>query len=118
MKRDPRAFLSDVIEAGRAILDAVNSISLDDYCNSRLIRSSVEREFITIGEALTQLSQRDPALFGEIEQAPQIISFRNKLTHEYVSMNNQLVWGIITTNLPALMDQCRDWLDHLERELA
>ncbi|NDC36348.1 MAG: DUF86 domain-containing protein [Synechococcaceae bacterium WB9_2_112] len=117
MKRDPRAFLSDVIEAGRAILDAVNGISLDDYCNSRLIRSSVEREFITIGEALMQLSQRDSALFGEIEQAPQIISFRNKLTHEYVSINNQLVWGIITTNLPALMDQCRDWLDHLEREL-
>ncbi len=56
MKRDPRAFLSDAIEAGQAILEAVNGLSLDDYGNSRLIRSSVEREFIIIGAALTQLS--------------------------------------------------------------
>ena len=79
MKRDPRAFLSDVIEAGQAILQAVDGISLDDYSNSRLIRSSVEREFITI--------------------------------------NNQLVWGVIQANLPALIDQCRGLLDRLDREL-
>jgi len=66
MKRDPRAFLSDVIEAGQAILQAVDGINFDDYCNSRLIRSSVEREFITLGEVLTHLSQRDQELFGEI----------------------------------------------------
>lgn len=117
MKRDPRAFLSDVIEAGQAILQAVDGISLDDYSNSRLIRSSVEREFITIGEALTQLSQREEALFREIEPAPQIISFRNKLTHEYITINNQLVWGVIQANLPALIDQCRGLLDRLDREL-
>lgn len=117
MKRDPRAFLSDVIEAGQAILQAVDGISLDDYSNSRLIRSSVEREFITIGEALTQLSQLDEALFREIEPAPQIISFRNKLTHEYITINNQLVWGVIQANLPALIDQCRRLLDRLDREL-
>jgi uncharacterized protein with HEPN domain len=41
MKRDPRAFLSDVIDAGRAIQMGVDGISLDDYSRSRLIRSSV-----------------------------------------------------------------------------
>ena len=117
MKRDPRAFLSDVIEAGHAIQQAVAGINLDAYSDSRLIRSSVEREFITIGVALTQLSQRDQELFGEIEQAPQIISFRNKLTHEYININNQLVWGVIKTNLPVLVDQCRQLLDRLDREL-
>ncbi len=49
MKRDPRAFLSDVIEAGHAIQTAVDGISLDDDSKSRLIRSSVEREFTIIG---------------------------------------------------------------------
>ena len=117
MKRDPRAFLSDVVEAGQAILQAVDGNSLEGYGKSRLIRSSVEREFIIIGEALTQLSQRDQALFGEIEQAPQIISFRNKLTHEYITINNQLVWGVIKNNLPALVDQCRQLLARLDREL-
>jgi len=117
MKRDPRAFLSDVIEAGQAIIEVFDCISLDDYGNSRLIRSSVKREFITIGEALNQLFQRDQDVFTEIEQAPRIISFRNKLTHEYINISNQLVWGFIKTNLRVLVDQCRQLLDRLDREL-
>ena len=63
MRRDSRAFLMDVVEAADAILDAVNGIDLDEYCNSRLIRSSVEREFIIIGEALTNLSRLNGELF-------------------------------------------------------
>lgn len=115
MKRDPRAFLSDVIEAGQAILQAVDGISLDAYCNSRLIRSSVEREFTIIGEALNQLSQQDQELFVQLEQAPQIISFRNKLTHEYNKITNQLVWAIIESNLPVLIEHCRQLLRQLDQ---
>jgi uncharacterized protein with HEPN domain len=77
-------------------LQAVDGINLDDYCNSRLIRSSVEREFTITGEALSQLSRRDVDLFAQIDQAPQIISFRNKLTHEYVTINDQLVSEVIS----------------------
>jgi uncharacterized protein with HEPN domain len=117
MQRDPRAFLSDVIEAGQAILQPVDGSNLEACCQSRLIRSSVEREFITIGEALTQLSQRDQAPFGQIEQAPQITGFRNGLTHEYIKINNQLVWGFIRNNLPVLVDHCRQLLDRLDRDL-
>ena len=115
MKRDPRAFLSDVIEAGHAIQQAVAGINLDDYSNSRLIRSSVEREFTIIGEALSQLSRLDGDLFAQIDQAPQIISFRNKLTHEYVTINDQLVWGVIQNNLPVLLEQCTQLLSDLDR---
>ena len=118
MKRDPRAFLSDVIEAGQAIQQAVAGINLDDYRDSRLIRSSVEREFTIIGEALNQLSQRDEERFAQIDQAPQIISFRNKITHEYVIINDRLVWGVIQDNLPALLKQCAQLLNDLEGETS
>ena len=118
MKRDPRAFLSDVIEAGQAIQQAVAGINLDDYCNRRLIRSSVEREFTIIGEALNQLSQRDKDRFAQIDQAPQIISFRNKLTHEYAIINDQLVWGVIQNSLPALLKKCIQLLSDLEGETS
>jgi uncharacterized protein with HEPN domain len=51
-----------------------------------LIRSAVEREFITIGEALKVLSFRDPQLFAAIPEGRQIIDFRNLLTHEYLPL--------------------------------
>lgn len=38
MRRDPQAFLDDVIDAGNAIFQAVENNSLDDHQQSRLIR--------------------------------------------------------------------------------
>ena len=52
--------LFDIVDAADAILDAIHGISLDDYCNSRLIRSVVERGFINIGDALNNLSPLEP----------------------------------------------------------
>jgi len=107
MRRDSRAFLMDVVEAADAILEAVNGIDVDDYCNSRLIRSSVEREFIIIiGEALTNLFRLNSELFSKIENAPRIISFRNMLTHEYDKVDNTLVWGVIKSYLKPLRAAC------------
>ena len=106
MRRDIKAFLIDVVEATDAILEAVNGIKLDVYCNSRLIRSSVEREFIIIGEALTNLSRLNNDLFTRIQNAQRIISFRNKLTHEYVKVDNTLIWGVIQSYLQPLRSAC------------
>ena len=52
--------LFDIVDAADAVLDAIHGIGLDDYCNSRLIRSVVEREFINIGQALKNLSPLEP----------------------------------------------------------
>lgn len=76
MRRDSRVLLMAVVESADAIADAVEGIGFDDYCNSRLIRAAVEREFITIGEALNNLSRVDSDLFARIDQAVRIISFR------------------------------------------
>ena len=79
-----------------------------------LIRSAVEREFMIIGEALKQLSQRTPKLFASIGQAPEIIGFRNKLTDETITISNQLVWGVIQSELPDLIERCQMLLQLLE----
>ena len=51
-----------------------------------MIRSAVEHEFITIGEALMVIAVRDPQLFAAIPEGRQIIDFRNLLTHEYLPL--------------------------------
>jgi uncharacterized protein with HEPN domain len=86
------------------------------YSNSRLIRAAVEREFITIGEALNNLSRIDLGLFARISAAPRIISFRNKLTHEYDIVDDALVWGVIQKSLPPLRAICSDLIDNLPQK--
>jgi len=115
MQRDPRAYMSDILEAAAAIQDATSSIDEAGYGNSRLIRSAVEREFIIIGEALKLISKRDPQLFAAIPEGRQIIDFRNLLTHEYLNVSVQVVWGAIQTDLPVLIDRCTQRLGDLDR---
>ena len=118
MQRDPRAYLSDILEAAAAIQEATSTIDEAGYGNSRLIRSAVEREFIIIGEALKLISQRDPKLFAAIPEGRQIIDFRNLLTHEYLNVSVQVVWGAIQTDLPVLIDHCTQLLSQLNGELT
>ena len=63
MPRDERAYLSDILEACQAITAAVEGMDLSAYQSTRLVRSSVEREFIIIGEAVAALSRIAPTIF-------------------------------------------------------
>jgi uncharacterized protein with HEPN domain len=77
MPRDALAYLSDVIESCDAITVALLGLDLDEYKRKRLVRSSVEREFIIIGEAVSALSRVAPDAFA-ITRARRIVAFRNQ----------------------------------------
>lgn len=102
MPRDERAYLADIIDACNAIAVAVSGLKYKDYETNRLVRSSVEREFIIIGEAMAALSHVAPSTFDSITRARRIVDFRNQLTHEYPTVDNALVWAIITHDVPLL----------------
>jgi uncharacterized protein with HEPN domain len=91
MPRDALAYLSDVIESCDAITAALLGLDLDEYKRSRLVRSSVEREFIIIGEAVAALARVAPDVFAVIPRARRIVDFRNQLTHEYPTVDDTLV---------------------------
>ena len=77
MPRDALAYLSDVIESCDAITVALLGLDLDEYKRNRLVRSSVEREFI-IGEAVSALSRVAPDVFASVTRARRIVAFRNQ----------------------------------------
>lgn len=110
MPRDRRAYLVDIIESCDAIADALSGLGLRDYEANRLVRSSVEREFIIIGEAMQALSRVDPGAFHSISTARRIVDFRNQLTHEYPSVDDALVWAIIQRDVPLLRQESAELL--------
>ena len=105
MPHDKRAYLSDIIESCNAITVAVNNLTLESYEDNRLVRSSVEREFIIIGEAMATLSRISPDTFDAITRARRIVDFRNQIAHEYPTVDNALVWAIIGHDVPLLRQE-------------
>lgn len=106
MPRDPRAYLADIVAACDAIAEAVSGFEFATYEMNRLVRSSVEREFILIGEALAALARVAPGAFEAISQARRIVDFRNQLTHEYATVDDAIVWAIVETDTPVLRAEC------------
>ena len=114
MERDLKTFLFEIVESCRNIAAFTGGIDIDKYRSDPLIRSGVERQFIIIGEALNRLKLSHPETFDGIRDARRIVGFRNILVHGYDVVSDELVWEIISGNMPELLSHCEKLLDEKE----
>ena len=114
MPRSAAAYLADVLEACDAIEAVLEGVDLAAYRTQRAVRSSVEREFIIIGEAVAGLRRVAPELAANITDARVIVGFRNVLTHEYAAVDDDAVYGVATEDLTTLRRECASLLARAE----
>jgi uncharacterized protein with HEPN domain len=113
-QRDPRAFLWDVAEAGRAIEGFTEGMDAQSYANSAMVSAAVERKFEIIGEALNQLSKLDLRLAARVPELSKMVAFRNQLIHGYATVDDQVVWNIVQKSLPDLIIVVKVLLQELD----
>jgi uncharacterized protein with HEPN domain len=94
-------YLSDILMA----IELIEEFIIDHkdftlYDQDRKTQSAVERQLAIVGEALSQFKKLEPEI--KIENDKQIISFRNRLVHAYDSLDNSIIWVIISRNLTPL----------------
>ena len=100
-------YLWDILRAAELIIEFCAGKKLADYLDDSLLRSAVERQFQIIGDALGQLSRHDPETANSVPELRRIVAFRNILVHGCADVDDELVWGVISTSLPALKDHAR-----------
>lgn len=103
-------YLHDILLACRLLEDFTRGKSFADYQTDDLLRAAVEREFITIGEALMQADRQKPAAVQGITNVRQIVGFRNVLVHGYAVIHHATVWGVVENDLPRLKQEVADLL--------
>jgi uncharacterized protein with HEPN domain len=102
MPRDIRAYLFDIAQACVLLRQFTIGKTFAAYKADPMLRSAVERQFEIIGEALNQALRLNPGLASRISDTNRIIAFRNRLIHAYASIADDVVWGVLETNLPTL----------------
>lgn len=110
MQPDTAKFLEDVRQACELLQVFTRGKSVADYLTDAFLRAAVEREFIVIGEALSQASKSDPALGQAIKSLPEIVAFRNILVHSYATIRHQTVWDVVENELSPLKQQVEQLL--------
>lgn len=105
MQRSVMKYLYDIQQACLAIINFTANKSKDDFIVDDLLSSAVERKFEIIGEAMRRIIDQMPDLATDISSASQIIKFRNRLIHGYDQIDYDTVWGVITDDLPRLLQE-------------
>jgi len=81
------------------------------YQKNKLIRRAVETEKIEIiGEATNKILKLDEAI--KIEHARKIVDTRNWVIHGFDSVDDKIIWGIITKYLPQLKSEVERLLEN------
>lgn len=110
MRRDPRTYLWDAVRAAELLAEFSDGKTFEDYQSDAMLRSAVERQFEIVGEALNNLSKVSPELAAAVPDLRRIVAFRNILVHGYASVDDALVWQVLTEKRPQLEEQLRQLL--------
>lgn len=101
MKDEIKKYLYDIQVAINSIFEYLEFIkNLKQYENNKLVRRAVERELEIIGEAINKILEIDKDI--PIKHARRIVDLRNWVIHGYDRVDNTIIWGIISNELPIL----------------
>jgi uncharacterized protein with HEPN domain len=115
-RHEIQKYLFDISESCSLLARFTLDKTYDDYHKDLILQSAVERQFEIIGEALNKAIRHDPALTKKITDSARIIAFRNRLIHGYATIADEVVWGVLESQLPVLMREVNQLLKETESE--
>jgi uncharacterized protein with HEPN domain len=110
MTKDDFVYLRHILDAIAQIEIYLQGATQAEFNQNKLLQDGVIRQLEIIGEASRNLGQEFQDKHSQIPWG-QIIALRNRLIHAYFSVNLQLVWEIVKTNLPVLKNDIQQILE-------
>lgn len=93
-KRDPLLLLSDILDSIEKIKDYTREHSFATFIEDPKTLDAVIRYFEIIGEAANRLPEDFKDNHPQINWF-RIRGFRNRIVHDYMGVDYQIVWTII-----------------------
>jgi len=101
MEREIKVWLSDIIQAISEINQFLPEKKIfREFQKDLKSRRAIERNIEIIGEAVNRLLGQNPKI--EITNARKIVDTRNRISHGYDSVSDDIIWAIVIRDLPKL----------------
>lgn len=103
MSRDD-AYMLDILESARTAVQYMRGKEWDDFSRDHLLQDAVVRRLEIIGEASGRVSEETQMKYAHLPwQAMK--GTRNKIIHEYDSIELDIIWKIVEEDLPSLIEE-------------
>jgi uncharacterized protein with HEPN domain len=109
-RRDPAISLRQMRDHAHEAVDLVRGRRRADLDSDRVFSLALVRLLEIIGEAAARVSVEDRARRPGIAW-PLIVGLRNRLIHGYDNIDHDIVWQIVTTDLPLLVSELSRAID-------
>ena len=100
--------VADYIEHIISAIDRINrhiaGVELHQFTSSELIQDAVIRNLEVIGEAANNIQRVNPVFATKYSEIPWQVMYamRNRLSHGYEKVDNDMVWNTVCNDLPVL----------------
>jgi uncharacterized protein with HEPN domain len=111
-KREPILLLEDIIESIQKIKIYTSGLSLDDFLKDDKTIDAVIRNFEIIGEASNRIPDEIRDKF-QLVNWHRIRGFRNRIVHDYMGIDYEIVWEIIEKDLEELKNKIQEIRDSI-----
>jgi uncharacterized protein with HEPN domain len=112
MTRSPRFWLEDIVEAAELLGQYVAGLRFEEFEEDVEKQDAVARRLEIIGQAVKELPQALREAHSSVEWRA-IAGARDIVAHEYFRIDLALVWGMVTKDIPVLLEQVREILGDL-----
>src|SRR5262245_45123138 len=104
MPKDDAVYLGHMLDAARKIAARTNGKTRADFDASEDFQMVLAYLIQTIGEAASRVSadmrDRHPQIPWK-----QIVGMRNRIVHDYMNIDADIVWQVVSINVPTLIVQ-------------
>jgi len=101
-RHDPSLLIGDMIESGQKILAYTGTMNFEAFLSDSKTVDAVIRNFEIIGEAANRLPEEFKENHSSIDWN-KIRGFRNRIVHDYMGIDYEIVWQIKEHFLPKLL---------------
>jgi uncharacterized protein with HEPN domain len=112
MHKDDLVYAGHMLDTARKAASKIAGKTRDDYDRDENLRMALAHLIQTLGEAARHISLALQKSHAEIPWK-QIIGMRHKVVHDYLHVDYDIVWAVVTTDLPPLIVQLEKFVPPL-----
>ena len=106
MHKSDLAYTDHIINCIKKIRKFVKGIDKKEFAKNELIQDAIIRNFEVIGEASKKISPDFKKVYYDIPWK-EISGMRDKLIHDYLGVDIEVIWKTIEIDLPILLKELK-----------
>jgi uncharacterized protein with HEPN domain len=107
MSKDDWVYLGHMLDMSRKAIDLTDGISRAEYDQDEALRLALTHLVQTIGEAAQRVSAEFKQMHPQIPWR-EMVGMRNRIVHDYLSVDEDVIWGVVQQDLPPLVSLLKD----------